>query len=220
MQYRDVVSLGIAAVCASALPAAAQDAVPAAERSPLGFELTPYLAYRIGGEFESEDGETHYELHEGDAQGLIFNFNAAQPGTQWQILFGRQRTELQTQELFAGVPLLDLDADYLQFGGTYVFDGTTTRPFVALTAGLARFDPRASNLEAENFFAGSISGGVQLRADKRIGVRLETRVFATLVNNDGGLFCGFNGTTSGCAVTIHGTALYQWEASAGLVIRF
>jgi hypothetical protein len=55
---------------------------------------------------------------------------------------------------------------------------------------------------------------------KRVGLRLEARVLATFVNTDGAIFCRTGPQVSGCAITVHGQALYQWEASAGVVFRF
>jgi hypothetical protein len=68
----------------------------------------------------------------------------------------------------------------------YLFedDIDTVAPFIALTAGLARFEPKLDEAEAENYFWWSFGAGVQLRADRRIGVRLEARVFGTLIDDD------------------------------------
>jgi hypothetical protein len=202
-----------ALACAGALPAAAQD-------EALRFELTPYAGYRLGGKFTAQDGGGSFELRESAAQGLIFDIRAKDVNTQWEVLYAHQQTEVETQPGFGGGPLLDLDADYYHFGGTYLFDGENVRPFIALTLGLARFEPAPSGLEAENYFSGSLAGGLQLRASQRIGVRLEGRVFGTLVNSDGALFCRTGGAINTCALSINGDALFQWEARAGLVFRF
>lgn len=190
-----------------------------AEEAPR-FELTPYAAYRFGGEFEEQDGDRAFELGEGNAQGLIFNIRAADVNTQWEVLYARQQAEVETQPSFSGGPLLDIDIDYLHFGGTYLFEGVNTRPFVALTAGVSHFEPGLPGYAGETYFSGSIGGGVQVRATKRLGVRLEARAFATLVDSDGSLFCASGDQISGCAFTVNGTALYQFEARAGLVFRF
>ncbi len=184
------------------------------------FELTPYAAYRFGGEFEAQSGDQTFELREGNAQGLIFNIRAADVNTQWEALYARQQTRVETQASFSGGPLLDIDVDYLHFGGTYVFDGENTRPFVVLTAGVSHFEPELPGFAGETYFSGSIGGGVQLRAAKRLGVRIEGRAFASLVDSDGGLFCASGGQVNGCAFAIDGKALLQWEAHAGLVFRF
>jgi len=193
----------------------------AEDREPR-FELTPYLGYRIGGEFEQQNGSQKYELDEGNSAGLIFNVVAHDVNTQWQVLYGQQRTSLKTPLSFDPSARLGLDVEYFQFGGTYLFDddGDDTRPFIALTAGVTHFGPTLAGVDSESFFSGSIGGGVQLLKTHRVGVRLEARVFATFVDTDGAIFCHSGPQAGGCAITIHGTALYQFEASAGVVFRF
>jgi len=193
------------------------------------FELTPYGGYRFGGAFHApsdDDPATpelpDFELHESNAFGVIFNIRAAAVNTQWEILYAHQQTEVDTLPTFVGGSRLDIDVDYFQFGGTYLFDenSTSTIPFIAMTAGLARFDPAAPGMEAETYFSGSIGGGVQLRADKRIGVRLEARGFASLIDSNSALFCTTGPEANRCALSVSGTALYQFETRAGVVIRF
>ncbi len=202
--------------CLASGPALAQEQPGQRER----FELTAYGAYRVGGDFEQEGGEGEFELDEGNAQGLIFNFPAAHVDTQWQALYAHQQTDLETQPAFDPSQRLSIDIDYLQFGGTYLFDGEDTRPFVALTAGVAHFGPTQTGIDSETYFSGSIGAGLQMLKSKRVGVRIEARAFATLVDSDGALFCRSGPQGSACAITIAGTALFQWEASAGVVFRF
>ena len=195
--------------------AAADDA-----QRPPRFELTPYAGYTIGGEFEQQDGGGHYELDEGNSAGLIFNIEARDVNTQWEVLYGHQSTNVATQAAFDPTARLPLDVEYFQFGGTYLFDGDDTRPFVALTVGVTHFGPTLPGVDSESYFSGSLAGGVQLRKTKRIGVRLEARVYATFVDSDGALFCHSGPQGGVCAIQIHGTALYQWQGSAGVVFRF
>ena len=201
----------------------------AAQEPPLRFELTPYAGYRIGGEFEPQsasddvdDDGHHFELHEGNAEGLILDILTREGNTQWEALYAHQSTELETQPSFVGGPTLDIDVSYFQFGGTYLFDenSDTTVPFIALTAGLTRFEPGLADIDAENYLSWSLGGGVQLRADRRIGVRLEARLFGSLIEDESALFCVSSPTVSGCALSVEGDVLHQFEARIGVVARF
>jgi hypothetical protein len=209
----------VAAIVVAALSCLSICSAVADGREPR-FELTPYLGYRIGGEFEQQNGSAKYELDEGNAAGLIFNIVARDVNTQWQVLYGQQRTSLKTPVTFDPSARLGIDVEYFQFGGTYLFDGDNTRPFIALTAGVTHFAPTLAGVDSESFFSGSIGGGVQLLQTSRVGVRLEARAFATFVDTDGAIFCHSGPQAGGCAISIHGTALYQFEASAGVVFRF
>ncbi len=138
------------------------------------------------------------------------------------MLYAHQDTKLETQPSFVGGPMLDIDVSHFQFGGTYLFeDGSdATVPFIALTAGLARFEPELHAAEAENYFSWSFGGGVQLRPERRIGVRLEARVFGSLIDDDSALFCVSSPEVSSCAVFVEGDQLYQVEGRVGVVVRF
>ena len=183
------------------------------------FEITPFAGYRIGGHFEEEDGSAEFELGESDAQGITLNV-LANPNGQWEVLYAHQSTDLNTKGVFANDPFIDLDIEYLQLGGTYLFDGNNTRPFIALTLGVSRFDPQPSEFSSETFFSASFAGGLHLNANRRFGVRLEGRVFATFVDSNSSIFCSSVAGAGACLIQIEGTVVTQWEARVGLVFRF
>ncbi|HET7923526.1 MAG TPA: hypothetical protein VFL30_01445 [Rhodanobacteraceae bacterium] len=201
------------------LPAAAQE-------PPFRFEITPYGAYRVGGEFEPQEAEPKtaggFELHEGNAEGLIFDIRTSEGNGQWEVLYAHQETELDTQPSFVGGPTLDLDVSHFQLGGTYLWDVASpgVAPFLSMTAGLARFEPRLDGADAESYFSWSLGGGVHLRAEKRVGVRLEARAYSTIIDDDSALFCVFSPAVNSCAVFVEGDQLYQFEARVGIAARF
>ena len=91
---------------------------------------------------------------------------------------------------------------------------------MAATAGAAHFSPRLPGFGAETYLSGSLGGGLQLRADKRLGVRLEGRVFGTFLDHDGEIFCNTSGETNDCALIVDSELLIQWQVGAGVVFRF
>ena len=183
------------------------------------FELTPYAAYRMGGSFAEKDGPGRVEINDSSAEGLLFNV-AANPNGQYEIIYARQRTDADTSGFFRNDPTIDMDVEYFQFGGTYLLDGDNTRPFVALTIGVTQFDPELPDTSSESFFSASLGGGVQIRARERLGIRLEARVFTTLIDDDSDIFCSSIDGAGTCLIQIDARALTQWEARAGLVFRF
>lgn len=217
----------------AALAAMILSASTGAQERQFRYELTPYAAYRIGGEFEPLQAEPKttsrgFELQDSNAAGLVLDIRTSPDNElaggngQWEVLYAHQSTELDTEPSFVGGPLLDLDVTHLQFGGAYLFDDNseTLVPFIAMTAGVARLDPQLDGADAENFFSWSLGGGVHLRADKRIGVRLEARVFSTLIDDDSSMFCVVSPTVNSCAIAVEGDQLYQFEARVGVVARF
>ncbi|HEY3515627.1 MAG TPA: hypothetical protein VGL98_01175 [Gammaproteobacteria bacterium] len=199
----------------------------AAQEPPFRFEITPYAAYRVGGEFEPQ-GEPKdvpaggFELHEGNAEGLILDIRTSEGNGQWELLYAHQATKLDTQPSFVAGPTLDLDVSHFQFGGTYLFnvDSPAIAPFISLAAGLARYEPRLDGTDAENYFSWSLGGGVHMRAHRRVGVRLEARAFSTIIDDDSALFCVVSPAVNSCAIAVEGDQLYQFEARVGIVARF
>ena len=194
-------------------------AAASAQGKTFKFEITPFIGYRFGGHFEDEGSGAEFELSESDAWGITLNI-LANPDGQWEVLYAHQGTEIATQGLFAGDPLIDLDVEYLQLGGTYLFDGDSVRPFIALTVGVSQFDPHPQEFDSETFFSASFAGGLHLNANKRIGVRLEGRVFTTFVDSSSNIFCSSVDGAGACLIQIDGTIVTQWEGRVGLVFRF
>ena len=191
----------------------------AAADNQFGIEITPYAAYRMGGSFSDETNNIELDIQDSAAQGVIIN-GMVRSNTQWEVLYGRQATDIDSGGLFINDPLLDFDIEYMHFGGTYLFDGESVRPFVALTVGVTHADPGDSTFGAENFFSASLGAGWNLAATSRLGVRLEVRAFTTFVDSDSKLFCQSGGGDGGCLVLIDSNTLTQWEARAGITLRF
>lgn len=190
-----------------------------AQDKPFKFELTPFAGYRVGGSFEDTDGDSRVELNDSNAQGIMFNI-MANPNGQYELLYSRQRTDADTEGFLVNDPTIDLDIEFFHFGGTYLFEGANTRPFIALTLGLSRFDPGITDSNSESFFSASLGGGVQLNATKRLGVRFEARAFTTFVEDDSDIFCSSSELGGACLIQVDARTLTQWEARAGLVFRF
>lgn len=207
-----LVATAAAACLGWAIPAGAQE-------KAYRFEITPYAAYRMGGSFDEKDGDGSVDINDSSAEGIMFNIAANRHG-QYELIYARQSTDADTSGFVANDPTVDLDIEQFQFGGTYFFDGNNTRPFIALTLGVTQFDPQLAGTDSESYFSASFGGGVHLRARKRLGIRLEARVFTTFIDDDSNIFCSSVDGSGTCLVRVAARTLSQWEARAGLVFRF
>jgi opacity protein-like surface antigen len=182
----------------------------------LRFEITPFGGYRFGGSFDVSESDASYEFKDSSSFGLIFNLRD-QANTQWELLYSKQSTEVQLQSEENLQPLIDIDMQILQIGGTYQGDGDVFRPYLAATIG-------GTNIKAEsgsdNFFSGSIGLGLQIRPADRLGIRLEARAYGTLTDSDTDLFCSTGPDQNICAIRVDGKLLSQFETFAGVVFRF
>ena len=194
------------------VPAIAQDDVTK-------FELTPFAAYRGGGQFEQKEGSVEFDLQESNAWGLILN-GQVEANTQWEVFYSNQSTRIKTTGSIADEPDFDIDVEYLHLGGTYLFDGDRVRPFIAATIGASHFGPRPSGFSSETFVSGSFGGGWKISLAKNFALRIEARAYATLVEDDSRLFCASSDEGAGCLLILEGSFFTQWETRAGLTFRF
>lgn len=193
--------------------------VAAAQEQSFNYELTPYGAYRFGGEFNDADSDVSIELEDSSSFGLIFNAMHS-PNTQWEVLYSRQETDAKTNGLGISDTSLNLSVEHLQAGGTYQWDEATVRPYLAATLGLSRVKVSNEGFSDDSFFAFSMGLGMQIRPTERLGIRLEARGFGTVLNSESDIFCKTGPDNNFCAIRIDGTIMWQLETFAGLVFRF
>lgn len=201
-------------VLLTALVAAAAHA-----QSPGNFEITPFGAATFGGTFKDIDADLDAELDDSGSFGVILNLRES-ANTQWELIYASQSTDLDTREFGATAPEIDVDIQYLQIGGTYLGEGNRARPYVAATIGGTHISPTLGDLRSDTFWSASIGAGLQVFPSERIGLRLEGRVWGTLLRSSTDLFCSSGSQGGLCAVSVDGDALWQFTALAGVVVRF
>ena len=116
MNVRTLIGGLLTAVLASGAAAADDEPLPR-------FEITPFGGYRIGGEFELEDGQ-------GTSSGDVDFDSAASWGVDlglyrdrngfYELLYSRQSTEFDDND--PALEGVDIVTEYFQVGGTIVFD--------------------------------------------------------------------------------------------------
>ena len=184
------------------------------------FELTPFAGYRFGGEIENPDfelNEERFDFEDNDSQGLILDV-AVNERLFVELLFSAQETILQDDRGFFGdQPLFEIDVTYLHIGALYQWEiREGVKPFVVGTLGVTDFEPQVGDLSGESFFSVGIGGGIKLMLAKNVGFRFEARGYSTILDADDELFCD----PHHCYSYDDGTYLWQFAASAGLILAF
>ncbi|MCK5351520.1 hypothetical protein KAJ77_03025 [bacterium] len=180
-----------------------------------GVQITPFLGYSVGGEFEDYFTGTKLSLSEDETYGFIISKDTA-PGTQAEFFYSYQPSSLSASGAFTPGVEVDVDVEYFHIGGRQYLGEGTAKPFVVGSLGATHFDPHSSRLESETRFSIGLGGGVELGASERIGIRLEGRGFATFFDSDGAVFCG----PIGCTVAVASQVLWQFEVLAGVTFKF
>lgn len=188
-------------------------AIGAAAEGPLEFSLTPVAGNRTGGEFHLAGAATTVGLDADTAYGLLVNWRD-KANTLWEVSYATSTRRSEANEV---LPAVDVELDAIEVGGLYHGLQPTVRPFLSATIGATRV---ATSNDDDVYVSGSLGTGLLLAPEARIGARLEARVRAAFIRSSGDFFCGFDGVVGTCAVRVDSNTLTQWEAFAGIVVRF
>lgn len=175
-------------------------------------EIVPFGGVRFGGDPFEVVATPAAVVDRQPAIGFMIDVPLAD-GAQFEGLFSHQQaTVLLPGSAFAPPIRARVSVEHYQIGGLQEY-GHTVRPFFTGVLGLTRY---ATGLESAVRFTAGGGGGVKLWPSSRVGVRLDGRVFATVLDAEGtALACG-NGT---CFIRLHVNATWQAEFTAGLLLR-
>ena len=182
-------------------------------------EITPVAGYRIGGgnvntnaqgEFEPGDG---FELDDSFSFGLHVAWLLTD--AQLELIYARQDTRRREDEV-GSLPTHDLAIETWQVGATWSFrdEHARVRPLVGVAIGLTRLLPDAPALSDETHFSFSLGVGARARLTDSVGLRLESRWFASAFGNGDEDYSGPGAMGPGTS-----QLLSQLDLRAGLSLR-
>jgi opacity protein-like surface antigen len=178
-----------------------------------GFRFTPYLGYRGGGDFEDAVTGSTLDLDESESYGFILSKDT---DDALEFIYTLQPTELSGGSGVSSDRLFDVDVMNFMVAGKNILN-PETGGFVSGMVGVTHFDPRGTRLSSETRFAIGAGGGIDYRISDNLGFRLEGRGIATFLDSSGGVFCS---SSQGCSAFVDSSVLLQFEALAGLSLRF
>jgi hypothetical protein len=173
-------------------------------------EVAPVGGYRFGGDFFELLTAQPVDLDGALTLGAVVSVRIAE-GTQFEALYTHQRADLSLRDDPPG--RAHVTVDHWLAGGLQELDGGRVRPFLTGLIGLTRY---ASEVDSEIRFAASGGGGVKLFPTARVGLRLDGRVFATLVDAGATVYACAPGR---CLLAFDADVVWQAEFTAGIVIR-
>ena len=177
-------------------------------------EVTPFGGYRFGGDFFEIVTQQSVDLDGAPGLGVVLNVPLSN-GLQVEALLTHQKGHLSTPSgLFAPAKRWHVTVDHYLGGALQEFDVGPVRPFLSGLLGLTRYAAADDN---EIRFTIGAGGGVKLFPFRTFGFRLDSRVFATLVDADGRFIaCG----PALCIAALDVDVVWQAEFTAGIVVRF
>jgi len=179
-------------------------------------EVEPFGGYRFGGDFFELITGQRVDLDGAPVWGVAADvpLTVGPPGLSFEALFSHQHANLVLISPTANLPRAwHITVEHWQAGALQEVGNGRARPFVNLMGGLTRYAAEGDN---EIRFALSGGAGVKLLPSRRVGIRMESRVFATFVDASGALAC----SSGFCLIGFNAEVVWQWEFSAGLNIRF
>ncbi|HEV7672052.1 MAG TPA: outer membrane beta-barrel protein [Thermoanaerobaculia bacterium] len=204
-------SLAVAGAFGSIRPAQAQGQV----------QITPTAGYRTSGQLTATNRDfledSDIEVDKSSVFGVIVDIPFGSSGFGFEVLANRQESAFTLDPgLFDPSERLgDVEISYLQGGIYYEWGGGQVVPFISATGGITRLDPKFEDLEAEDRASASFGGGVKIFFNRNVGLRLEGRGYWT--DLDARFRDDDDHRRHDSQVN---EALYQGEASAGLIFAF
>lgn len=183
-------------------------------------EVTPYIGYRMGGQFDIDDSAPDsgksVDLQDSGDWGIDLGIYRDRTSF-YEILYSYQSAGLNSND--PALKGVDVSIQYLQFGGTLLFDDHESYvPYLSLTVGGTKFDA-GGGYGSETKFSGSLGGGVRFPIGDRFAATLGVRGYLTVVNSDTQFFCSGSGSVN-CLFRTTGSTFFQGEGLLGFTAVF
>lgn len=188
----------------------------AADELPL-FQVGLHGGYRLGGGLEDSDTGANRDFQDSSSFAVSLELRYAKGDDRfYQLWYSRQATEVNN-----GDADFDADIEYLHIGGTLPFGGWEhAQPYFAAGIGATRFSSSVPDAEDNTRFSGSMAFGLEIPLAEHAAIRLEARGYLTAVETDTSFFCRSDDGEGACKIIASGSAIFQAEGLAGILVRF
>ena len=175
-------------------------------------EISPFGGYRFGGDLFEIVARRPVDVDGAPSFGVIVDVPIDREN-QFEGLFTHQdATALVPIQSFGPPARYHFTVDHLQGGALHDFGYGRLRPFLTGMLGLTRY---AGPGDSEIRFTMGAGVGGKLFPVSHVGVRLDSRVYATFVNTDARAFV----CAGGCVVALNLDVAWQIEFTAAMVVR-
>ena len=187
-----------------------------ADELPL-FQVGLHGGFRMGGGLEDGDTGADRDLDDSSSFAVSLELRYGKGDDRfYQLWYSRQATDVDN-----GVDDFDADIEYLHIGGTLPFGGWEhAQPYFAAGIGATRFSASIPDADDSTRFSGSMALGLEIPLAKHAAIRLEARGYLTAVDTDTSFFCRSEDGEGACKIIASGSAIFQAEALAGILVRF
>lgn len=162
----------------------------------------------------SPSGAGDFDIKSNPAYGITGDFEF-RPGTEIELMYLAQPSKVTFRRGGGGPTedLFDMTTHYIHIGAMQGIQRGNVRPYTGATLGATAF--AADGGDTEWKFSVGFNAGAKIYINERIGIKLNGRILASMIDTNAGLWFG----TGGPSVSIGGSAVWQWDLGGGLVIR-
>lgn len=206
---------GLALFSATMVAQAQEEDRGASRRDLTPYEVTPFIGYRLGGNFDIANSSQRANLADHGAFAIAFDLRRDE-ASQYELTYAREETRLESTSPLAP---LDVNVEYLHLGGTLdVNNDLPLQPYVIGSLGATRFTLQSGTSDTR--FSLSLGGGLRVPVTPRFGLRLEARGYVTLIDTSSAIFCASGSFGGVCSIRARGSTFTQFELMAGAAFAF
>lgn len=178
-------------------------------------ELTPFVGYRIGGDFENIDDAVEITLEDANSFGLLtaWRFDNYRQG---ELLISHYDTQFNLGERSNTIYRSGIAITYLHLGGNIRLSEGTVPLFISGGAGVTHLSPKNNNLDSETQFSANLGLNTRINITEQLRFYVGSRVYATLFDTESEIFCD----ETECAIYVKSDLWLQTEISAGITFVF
>lgn len=176
-------------------------------------EFGPFIGVLGGGDLEA--GSPDLEFDEDSNFGITVGFPII-GADQLEFMYSEYESSLRTK----GSPKTTtavVDFRYLHVGAHWERGDGPGKLFSVASAGVVDLDAQSGPYGSETLLSIGLGGGGKYFFHDYFGVRAEGRILGNYIDGNREILCD---ATLGCLGEINGSFLWQFQASAGIVIRF
>ncbi len=182
------------------------------------FEITPYVGYQSGGKFDIEGTDEKGHVSSQVAYAIALNFRDNNE-TQYQVFYSRQPAHMDATSTFPNG--VDVDIDYIHFGGTVRVDpGSFLEPYIVGTVGATLLSPNLPSAHNSQVFSIAFGAGLRVPVRPQFNILMEGRAFLSFLPSGGALFCSSGQTGAGCRIQGSGSVFTQYALMVGASFEF
>jgi hypothetical protein len=189
-----------------------------------GFELTPTIGYRFGGNIDLVNPALNpnfrkLQIESNPAYGVALN-HGVHDNIQVEFQWSRQDTHVDGRSRADNTSTRLFGAYVDQYHANFLFhpadDGSHTQPFAIFGLGASSFNPRAP-VSSRTQFSFELGAGIKHFFSPHLGLRLEAKWTPTYIRSNDEWFCNSFGECYSISDPVYAQ---QGEVSSGIIIRF